>query len=30
MAELIQNQNPKQPGRPDAVWKLYFALEINE
>ena len=24
------NQNSKQPDRPDAVWKLYFTLEINE
>ena len=28
MAEL--NKNSKQPDRPDAIWKLYFALEINE
>ena len=30
MAELNQNIYPKQPDRPDAVWKLYFTLEINE
>ena len=24
------NQNLKQPDRPDALWKLYFGLEINE
>ena len=30
MAELNQNKNSKQPDRPDAVWKLYFTLEINE
>ena len=30
MAELNQNKNSKQPDRPDAVWKLYFKLEINE
>ena len=29
MAELNQNKNSKQPYRPDAVWKLYFTLEIN-
>ena len=29
MAKLNQKQNSKQPDRPDAVWKLYFALEIN-
>ena len=29
-AELNQNQNLKQPDRPDAVWKIYFILEINE
>ena len=28
MAELNQNKN--LPDRPDAVWKLYFTLEINE
>ena len=28
--ELNQNQNSKQPDWPDAVWKLYFTLEINE
>ena len=30
MAELNENINLKQPGQPDAVLKLYFALEINE
>ena len=30
MAELNQNKNSKQPDQPDAVWKLYFALETNE
>ena len=30
MAKLNQNQNSKQPDGPDAVWKLYFTLEINE
>ena len=29
-AELNQNQNSKHPDWPDAVWKLYFTLEINE
>ena len=28
--DLNQNKNSKQPDRPDTVWKLYFALEINE
>ena len=28
--ELNQNQNSKQTDRPDAVWKLYFTLEISE
>ena len=28
--ENFQNKNVKQPDRPDAVWKLYFTLEINE
>ena len=28
IAEL--NQNSKHPDWPDAVWKLYFTLEINE
>ena len=28
--ELNQNKNSKQPDRLDAVWKLYFTLEINE
>ena len=30
MAKLNKNKNSKQPDRPNAVWKLYFALEINE
>ena len=30
VAELNQNKNWEQPDRPDAVWKLYFTLEINE
>ena len=30
MAELNQNQNSKQPDQPDAVWKRYFNLEVNE
>ena len=30
MAELNQNKNCKQPGPPDAVWKLYFTMEINK
>ena len=30
MAELNQNKHSKQPDRPDAEWKLYFTLEINE
>ena len=29
MEELNQNKNPKQADRQDAVWKFYFALEIN-
>ena len=28
--ELNQNQNSEQPDQPDALWKLHFALEINE
>ena len=28
--ELNQNKNSKQPDRLDAVWKLYFTLELNE
>ena len=27
---INQNKNSKEPDRPDAVWKLYFTLEINE
>ena len=30
MAELKKNKNSKQPDQPNAVWKLYFTLEINE
>ena len=30
MAELNQNKSSKQPGWPDAVWKFYFILELNE
>ena len=30
IAELNQSKNWKQADRPDAVWKLYFTLEINE
>ena len=30
MAELNQNKNSKQLHRPDAVRKIYFALEITE
>ena len=30
IATLNQNKNSKQPDRPDAVWKLYFTLQINE
>ena len=30
MAQLIQNKTLKQPDRPDAVWQLYFTMEINE
>ena len=30
MVDLNQNKNPKQPDRSDAVWKIYFTLEINE
>ena len=30
MAEINLNKNSEQPDRPDAVWKLYFTLEINE
>ena len=29
-AELNQNKNAKQSDLPDALWKLYFALEINK
>ena len=30
VAKLDQNKKSKQPDRPDAVWKLYFTLRINE
>ena len=30
MVELNKNKNSKQPDPPDAVWKLYFTLEIYE
>ena len=30
MVELNQNKNLKQPDRPEAVWRLYSTLEINE
>ena len=30
MTELNQNKNSRQPDRQDAVWKLYFTLEISE
>ena len=30
MGKPNQNKNSKQPDRPDAGWKLYFILEINE
>ena len=30
MAELNKNENSKQPDQPNAVWKLYFTLEISE
>ena len=30
MVELNQNKNSKQVDLPDAVWKHYFTLEINE
>ena len=30
MGKSNQNKNSKQPDRPDAGWKLYFILEINE
>ena len=30
LVELNQNKNSKQADRPDAVWKLYFTLEISE
>ena len=30
MAKLNENKNSKQLDRPDAVWKLYFTMEINE
>ena len=30
MAKQNQNNNSKQPDRPDPMQKLYFALERNE
>ena len=30
MAELNQNKKSKQPDRQNAVWKIYFTLEIKE
>ena len=30
MVESNQNKNQKRPDRSDAVWKLYFILEIRE
>ena len=30
MVESNQNKNKKRPDGPDAVWKLYFILEIRE
>ena len=30
IVELNQNKNSKQADRPEAVWKLYFILEIYE
>ena len=30
MAELNKNKNSKQSDWPDAVWKLYFTLKVNE
>ena len=30
LVELNQNKSSKQPDWPDAAWKLYFTLEINE
>ena len=30
MAKLSQNKISEQPDWLDAVWKLYFTLEINE
>ena len=30
MVELNQSKHSKQPDRPDAVWKLYFTLQISE
>ena len=29
MPKLNQDNNSKQPDQPDAIWKLYFTLEIN-
>ena len=30
MVELNKNKNSKQSDWPDAVWKLYFILKVNE
>ena len=30
MEELDENENSKQLDWPDAVWKFFFTLEINE
>ena len=30
MAELYKNKKSKQPNQSDALWKLYFTLEINK
>ena len=30
IGELNQNQNSKQSDWPDAVWKLYYILKINQ
>ena len=30
VTKLNENKNSRQPDRPDAVWKIYFTLEIDE
>ena len=30
MAELNKNKNSKKADWADAIWKLYFTLELNE